>query len=240
MTDGRTLGILGGMGPMSTAYFYEMIIDHTAVECDQDHIDIVINSRATTPDRTHFIMTGEGENPGEYMARDAKKLEKFGAQIIAIPCNTAHYFYDMVNKEIGIPVLNIIYETVSYLRDIGAEKVGIMATDGTVSTETYQKTCTELGVDFAIPDKEYQKMLMEIIYDDIKLGKATDIEKFKRVSKHLADKGCDRLILGCTELSLIKKAEKLGSEYVDSLEVLAYKTILACGKKTCGFEGLLK
>lgn len=94
------LGILGGLGPMSTVYFYELITALTPASCDQDHIDIVISSRATTPDRTEYILGRSDKNPLDSMIPDAKRLVAFGAQIIAIPCNTAHYFYDRLAAEV--------------------------------------------------------------------------------------------------------------------------------------------
>ena len=88
-----------------------------------------------------------------------------------------------------------------------------------------------------MPEKEEQKLVTEIIYGDIKHGKRADMEKFQRVSDSLSEKGAERIILGCTELSLIKKNEGLpSSKYVDSLEVLAKRAIEACGKEAVGFD----
>ena len=88
------LGILGGLGPMSTVYFYQMLTEHTPAQCDQDHLDIVISSRATTPDRTAYILGESEDDPFAQMERDAEMLVQYGATLLAIPCNTAHYFYD--------------------------------------------------------------------------------------------------------------------------------------------------
>ena len=104
----KVLGILGGLGPMATVYFYEMLTRHTQAARDQDHIDVIINSRATTPDRTSYILGQSAENPFDIMAADAARLVTFGADVIAIPCNTAHYFYDRLNETIPIPILNMV------------------------------------------------------------------------------------------------------------------------------------
>ena len=92
------LGILGGLGPMATAYFYELLIAHTQVQCDQDHIDILINSHASTPDRTAFITGASDQDPLSVMVADLKRMETYGAELVAIPCNTAHYFFDKLNS----------------------------------------------------------------------------------------------------------------------------------------------
>lgn len=226
-----TLGILGGLGPMSSAYFYELLIAHTEARCDQDHIDLVLSSRSTTPDRTGYILGKSDENPVKTMIEEAKKLEAYGADIIVIPCNTAHYFYDEICRSIRVPMLNIIEETVRSAHLEGAGKIGILATDGTIQTQTYNKYSEKYGIECITPTKEEQRAVMDIIYGSVKSGKAADIEAFKRIGEALLSRGAQRIVLGCTELSLINKQHPLGDEYIDSLSMLAKATIKACGKK---------
>ena len=230
----RVLGILGGLGPMATVYFYEMLTRHTKAVRDQDHIDVIINSRATTPDRTAYILGQSSENPFDIMAADAARLVTFGADIIAIPCNTAHYFYDRLNESIDIPILNMLEETVLHAKSV-CSKVGILATSGTIDTQTYQRVCTAHGLAFAVPDEKGQAAVMRIIYEDIKQGRRADMLAFASVVDALKAQGCQRVILGCTELSLIKKDEHLDAFYIDSMEVLAKNAIEAFGKTPIGF-----
>ncbi len=237
----RLLGILGGLGPMSSAYYYEMLIEHTAAECDQDHIDIVISSRATTPDRTAFILEKSDDDPLAVMIEEAHKLVSYGADLIAIPCNTAHYFYDKLAEAVGVPILNIIYETVCHLKKNGVKKAGILATNGTILTNTYQNMCRSIGLDFAVPDEKYQSYVMSVIYDHVKSGKKIEegtyaAQIFHEVADCLFEQGCQKLILGCTELSIVKRCLSLDERYTDSLEVLAYRTIVECGKTPIGFS----
>lgn len=224
------LGIIGGLGPMATVYFYEMLTSKTAAACDQDHIDIVISSKASTPDRTAFIMGESKDDPLCVMIEEAKKLEEYGASMIVMPCNTAHYFYDELHAAVKIPFINIIDETVSYCKKLGYKKVGILATEGTIMTKGYQMRLEKAGIEYEIPSPEMQQKVTELIYDDIKQGKRADMNKFSEISAELTSKGCRSIILGCTELSMIKRDEKLGRFYTDSLEVLAYSSIVACGK----------
>ena len=228
----KLLGILGGLGPMSTVYFYEMLTSLTKADCDQDHIDIVISSRATTPDRTAFITGASDADPLDKMIPDAKGLVRFGAELIAIPCNTAHYFYDRLDAEIDVPILNIIEESVKTLKGQGVSRFGLLATDGTVGSRTYQKYCETHGIECIVPDAARQSRVMELIYSQIKMGKSANMESFYEIAHSMRALGCERLILGCTELSLIKKQASLGDFYVDSLECLALSTIKACGKQT--------
>ena len=87
------LGIMGGLGPAASCYLYQMITDHTPAQKDQDHIDIVISSRASTPDRTAFIVGKSKDDPFDVMEQDGISLVRYGATVLAIACNTAHYFY---------------------------------------------------------------------------------------------------------------------------------------------------
>lgn len=232
----KLLGILGGLGPMSSAYFYELITAHTAAECDQDHIDIILSSRASTPDRTSYI-TGKSQNsPLPFMVSDARRLEAYGAQAIVIPCNTAHYFIEQVRCSVEVPVPSIIEETSIFIKKTGHRKAGIMATEGTVSSGSYQKSLSAQGLEWAVPDEKFQKYLGELIYGDVKSGRPPDKDKFFSVAHHLVSKGCDRMILGCTELSLINRDVGGNEMFADSLEVLADKSIRICGRETVGFS----
>ncbi|MCI8332672.1 MAG: amino acid racemase [Clostridiales bacterium] len=229
------LGILGGLGPASSVYFYDLITNGTQAPGDRDHIDLVLSSHATTPDRTGFILGKKQENPLEDMVRDAKKLEAFGADFIAIPCNTAHYFYEELAEAVHIPIINIVSETAAYMHAMGVKKAGVLATDGTVQSGTYQKALSFCDIECVMPEQADQAAVMRIIYDDIKSGKKPDVVCFQKIANALFAKGCERLILGCTELSLIKKQAQLDERFVDSLEVLACRCITLCEKKPKGF-----
>lgn len=237
MTDGAPLlGILGGLGPMSTVCFYEMLTARTRAASDRDHIDMVISSRATTPDRTAYILGHSDRNPLPVMLDDARRLVAYGATLLAVPCNTAHFFYDALNAAVSVPILNIIEETVQTLARMKIKQVGLLATEGTVSSGAYHKVCAAYGVSIVAPSQEDQQKLNALIYRTIKSGIRPRPEELERIAAPLRRAGCDRLILGCTELSLIKRDCGLDDRlYLDSTEVLALRTILRCGKEPIGF-----
>ncbi len=234
--SGRTLGVLGGLGPMSSVYFYEMLTAHTLAQRDQDHLNILISSRAETPDRTDFILGRSSDDPLPVMKFEVARLIGAGADIIAIPCNTAHYFYDRISESSGVPVINIVRQTAIFCRRLGVKRAGILATEGTVASGAYSNVFATAGIECIVPDVEEQKIISDIIYSQIKKGQAPDMEAFSRVCDGLVRRGCDRLILGCTELSLLKKNGALSDGlFIDSLEVLAYSAIRMCGKTPVGF-----
>lgn len=231
----KTLGILGGLGPAASVYFYRIITEHTQAARDQDHLDIVLVSGASIPDRTEFILGKSENSPLPSMIDGVRKLTAAGAELIAIPCNTAHYFYDQIEKASPVPVLNIVRETVALAKKAGVRKLGIMATAGTVITGAYQHACLENGISFVIPSERSQETLMDIIYGSIKTAKAPDMEAFRGVCDELYHNGADALVLGCTELSLIPTDDLTQYRFIDSLLVLAARAIRACGKIPCNF-----
>lgn len=230
----KTLGILGGLGPLATVYFMDLIVKLTDAGKDQDHISMVVLNHAAIPDRTDFILDSTKPNPLPMMIEDAKKLEKSGADYVVMPCNTAHFFYEQIQRNISIPMLNIIEETVRYAIETTPDikKLGILATKGTVTAGAYQQMCEKFDIGWAVPSLADEQSLMNIIYNQVKAGKDVNIDEFVRIINNMKYDGCDAVVLGCTELSVINKDFSLNrKDVIDSLEVLARRSILLCGKK---------
>lgn len=230
----RAVGVIGGIGPMSTAYFYELVLSLTDASCDQEHVNMIILNHASIPDRTSFICGKSDNSPLPYLIKDAGNLEKIGAEFIVIPCNTAHYFFDEVAKSVKVPVLNIVTEAVSFAKkrfpDI--KRLGILATDGTILSKTYELACAREGIECVIPDAEYQAMTMSLIYDTVKAGKKVNKDEFNKILEHMRSRECSCIVLGCTELSVAKNECGISSpDVLDSLEVLAIRTVEESGKK---------
>lgn len=230
--NGKILGVLGGMGPLATQLFYKMIIQMTNAKSDQEHINMIILNHATIPDRTTAILQGNTDLVFEKLLEDVRVLEKAGATCIAIPCNTSHYFMPMLQKEVKLPIINMIEETVKFIsHERVARRVGILATDGTIKTELYQKKCKEMCLEPVILCDENQKRVMKIIYKGIKDGGEIDYSDFEKIEQELKERNCDCAIMACTELSCFKEMFSLDEYYVDAMEILTKKVILACGKK---------
>ncbi len=233
-SEEKILGVLGGVGPLATVYFTELIVKMTEAHCDQEHLFTLVSNHAAIPDRTAYIMDNTQDNPLPVMIRDAKMLENAGVSVIAIPCNTAHYFFEKIQNSVSVPVLNIIEETVRYaLKTVkGLHTLGILATEGTVYVGAYQKVCKEHGLYCAVPSADDERSLMNIIYNQVKAGHDVDYEEFQRIVNTMLDADCDAVVLGCTELSVVW--ENLGcrqDNVIDSMEVLARVSIESCGKK---------
>ena len=225
----KVLGIIGGVGPLATMLLGEMIVKRTKAKTDQQHVNMVITNNTSIPDRTTYILDRSKANPVPVMISDAAKLKSIGAEVLAVPCNTAHSFYQDIQQGADMQVLHMINETAKRAAQIGAKKVGILATTGTLTASVYQLACQRAGVQPVVPDEETQELVMSVIYDDVKAGRPVDFLKWQQIINKLEELGCDRIILGCTELSIVKKELNLDEMYIDSLMVLAESAILACG-----------
>lgn len=227
------VGVIGGVGPLATAYFLGKVVRLTVAERDQDHLDMIVFDHASIPDRTAYIVGTSPEDPGPVMADDARRLAAFGAEFLVVPCNTAHNFTDQVVAAVDIPVVSIIEETVdeAQRRVSGLTTVGLLATTGTAASGVYQRALEARGIGCLLPDDGDQALVMSVIYDQVKAGLRGDVAAIRGVAERLVARGAQAVLLGCTELSVVAEDEGLLAEplFVDSLDVLARATIRRAG-----------
>ena len=223
------LGVIGGLGPVATAYFMELVTVMTDAKVDQEHLPMLVYSAPSIPDRTRYILDNTQPSPLPEMLRIGNFLAQQGAQRIAIPCVTAHYFIRDLEAGIPVPLLNGVRETVMHLKEQGITRVGIMATDGTIRSGIFRRELENCGMEAVEPSKLRQADVMHLIFDNIKAAAPADMEKFHAVRQELQEKGAQAIILGCTELSLIKRDYAIGAGFVDAMEVLAQQAVLQCG-----------
>lgn len=208
---------------------------------EQDHIEIIIYNKPSIPDRTSYILDNSNDNPVFPMIEAGKALDKLAVNYIAIPCITAHYFYDELRSNLKTPIIHGVKETASYLSKYGATNVGIMATRGTIVTKLFQNKLSEYGIKAVVPGLLEQEYVNNIIYDNVKSNKPVDMDKFNLVAESLRNQGADVIILGCSELSMIKKNYDIGDDFIDTMEVLARKSIDLChGNIKKDYEHLIK
>lgn len=227
----KSIGIIGGMGPLATCDLFQKIIMMTDASCDQEHIRVYIDNNTCIPDRTAAIL-GQGEDPVAQMVDSAKKLSQMGADVLIMPCNTAHYFHGRVSKEVDVPLLHMIEETAKVVGEKGIKKVGLMATDGTIRSGVYAKAFEKAGIKMIAPSAAGQKAVMEMIYDGVKAGNYDlDLTGFRVVMKELLDAGAETLILGCTELPVAFQMFGFTEPHIDPTAILAAAAIRFVGGK---------
>lgn len=227
----KTIGILGGMGPMATADLFQKITAFTDAAGDNEHIRVYIDSNASIPDRTAAILSG-GEDPVPAMADALRHLELCGADCVVMPCNTAHYFLPRLEPLTKLPFLSMIEASAAACRvRFPGKTVGILATTGTLAAELYQKALAAEGVPFVVPDEGEQAALMEVIYQGVKAGAPPSRywEAFRSVTEGMAARGAACFLLACTELPLAAQALGLELPCVDPTEELAKAAVRFCG-----------
>lgn len=226
----KTIGIIGGMGPLATVDLYKRIVMRTKASKDQEHIHVIIDSNTNIPDRTKAIIAN-GEDPTVELIKSARILEQAGADLLIMPCNTAHFFLDTIKESVNIPFINMPEETVKYtLNTYGQQTVvGIMATDGTIKSKIYENYYSKLGIKTVVPEKTQEK-IMKFIYEVIKSGKYEEGTKiFFECVEELKSLGAHTFLLGCTELSSAQYLFNLTGPYINPMEVLTEIAILNAG-----------
>ena len=227
----KTIGILGGMGPLATADLFQKIVLLTKADTDREHIRVYIDSNANIPDRTAAILSG-GEDPVPEMASALRHLEACGADCIIMPCNTAHYFLPRLQAMTEIPFLSILTAAAEACKaQFPGKTVGILATRGTLAANLYQVALAQAGVPYLVPDAPAQDALMRVIYDGVKAGKGPDSYRadFLTVLEQMSAGGAEVFLLGCTELPLAAEALNIALPTVDPTAELAKASIRFCG-----------
>lgn len=226
----KTIGIIGGVGPLASCDIFRKIIDLSDVKLDQDHVRVCIDSNTNIPDRTAAILDN-GPDPVPEMVKSAVRLQSMGADVLIIPCNTAHYFYDDIVRFVDIPILNMIEETVNEVAGKGYKKVGLLATDGTCRSGIYSDAFSKRGIQTIMPHGENQKAVMNLIYDGIKAGREdADISSFENTLDKLQKEGVEVLILGCTELPVAFELYGLRQNNMDPTAILAKAALKFVGE----------
>lgn len=229
----KTIGVIGGMGPLATVKLFEKIVLKTDAKTDQEHLHILIDNNTLIADRTSYILNGEQENPLDELIISAKKLQSMGADFLIMPCNTAHYFVEDIRKGLQIPLLNMLEETARYIIENydGTKRLGLLATEGTYSSKVYNKLFEQYGLEIIVPSKKYREELMNLIYGIKKGTYDLDLNIFYEIAEEFKEQDVNLSIIGCTELSFANEYYKLKGNFVDAMDVIVRKSIEYAGAK---------
>jgi aspartate racemase len=227
MANDNILGVLGGMGPLASAQYMMRLTLLTPASCDQEHIPTVLWSDPRVPDRTQSKIGG-GEDPLPWLLRGIDRLKQAGCGAIAIPCNTAHGWYDEMLAHAELPILHIVDATAADLNRLGLTTctIGILGTQGTLNMQLYQK---RLGKSYVVPTPEEMNCLVTPAIALVKANKPQ--EAYIPIAKcitALSARGAKAVVLGCTEIPIGVQAgpyTTLGVPLVDTIDALARAAI---------------
>ena len=227
----KSIGILGGMGPLATADLLIKITTATQADSDREHIRVYIDSDCAIPDRTGAILHG-GQDPVPEMTSALRNLERCGADCILMACNTAHYFLPRLQALTETPILDMLSITAKRCAQLfPGKRAAILGTTGTLQTGIYDRALKEAGVDFLLPDEAQQAWLMHLIYDVVKATRPMQPEEehWTRLLEELRARGADYFILACTELPIVANTLQDEGPFVDPTEELARAAVSYCG-----------
>jgi len=225
----KVIGVLGGLGPWATLDLYEKILRLTPAQRDQDHLRVIIDSNPKIPDRSPAIL-GSGEDPTPALVATARNLERAGAELIVIPCNTAHAFYGPIASAVSIPVLHIMDEVAAEARRrvAGLRRVGVLATRATMAAGLYHRAFERIGVQVLGPEGAGQDVVTAVIYG-VKAGRMGPeaTREVIPVAEGLIGRGVEAIVLGCTELPFVLRPADVAVPVLDSNVILAQAAVRA-------------
>ena len=222
----KTVGVLGGMGPEATADLFAKIVRSTPAQRDQDHLRILVDCNPQVPDRTAAIQ-GRAQSPAPVLCAGARRLASWGAQLLVIPCNTAHYYHSEIAAAVSIPVLHIMEETAALIlrEHPKVRQVGVLASTGTLDTGLYREALAAVGLRELVPGAEEQSLVMQAIYG-VKAGRVTEArDQLRSVAAALVSAGAEAIIAGCTEVPIALGPEDIAALYVDATMALALAAV---------------
>jgi len=205
----------------------QRIIRLTPAADDIDHVRCIVDNNPKVPSRIKAIIEGTGENPGPCMAEMGKRLEVWGADFLAIPCNTAHAYYDYVQEAVKIPVIHLIDLVVEHVRKAfpTARKVGMLASPAVHITGLYSKRFDRYGIETVRPQADQQEKLFHLIRQVKKGDTGPEImDRYREICMNLKSLGAEPAIVACTELSVLDIAEP-PTAIVDAAELLAQEIV---------------
>jgi len=222
------LGILGGMGPAASAEYVARLVAQTPATCDQEHIPFVLWNNPQIPDRSTSLRNGD-DRPLPFLLQGVQVLKAVGCDLIVIPCNTAHFWYDEMVK-LKVPIVHIVDSVADALRDVGVNEgtIGVMGTQATVELGLYQYKLNKAGWSCIVPSKEEMDTLVQPAIDLIKSGDISQAyDMFILVIDSLIARGAQAVVLGCTEIPLAVNQNRRDAvpliNSIDSLVKLAIK-----------------
>ncbi|KKT16980.1 MAG: Aspartate racemase [Parcubacteria group bacterium GW2011_GWB1_43_6] len=219
----KTLGIIGGLGPQTTAKVYLSVINLIRKNGEDKYPPIVIYNLPFPfiIEKEAIIEGRNAEKMLPYLIDGAKILEKSGADFGILPCNTLHKYIKEIRESVNIPFLSILDETVLELKTKKIQTVGLLATKTTIESRIYEKVLVEKGIRIICPTEEGQNQIYDIIVQLLN-GEENDLQskKIEIVCNSLHEKGAESILLACTDLQLAISSVKSPIPIVDTTEVL--------------------
>ena len=224
----KKIGLIGGMSWESTVDYYKILNSEVKKRLGTPHSAEIIMHSVDFAEIERLQAAGDWEELSSKMINLAKKLEKAGADMILICANTMHQMAPAVQAELEIPLLHIADAAAEKIKADGLNKVALLGTKYTMEGDFYKNRIEKnYGIDVIIPDSKDRNLIHRIIYEELVSGilKDSSKEKFKEIILDLEEKGAEGVILGCTEIPLLVKAEDSNLPIFNTTELHAKKAV---------------
>ena len=220
MSEPKTIGVIGGMGPAATADLFVKLIAATPATLDQDHLRILIDNNPRIPNRNDAI-AGRGPSPGPHLAEAARGLERAGADFLVIACNTAHAFRAEIESAVTIPLLSMIDATVDAAMTHGGDRFGVLVADGCRRARLYDRAFEARGARALLLEIEEQAEFMDLIFR-VKAGDTgPDVRRrMEAFAVSLNARGAQAIVAACTEVPLVLSWDTLAIPIISSTDAL--------------------
>lgn len=226
----RTVGVIGGMGPAATVHFMGRVLALTPAVSDQDHLHLIVDNNSGVLDRNAAV-AGSGPSPAPVLVAMARGLQRAGAEMLVMPCNTAHAFAGAIVAASDLPFIDLIEAASDEAVSHKAARVGVLAADGCLQAGLYQHAFARRHVAPVLLEPRAQARFMALLYA-VKAGDlGPDVRwGMRALAEELVDAGAEALVAGCTEVPLVLGPEDVSVPLTDSLDVLARATIAASSR----------
>lgn len=221
----KTIGLIGGMSWESTVPYYAAINEYVKKTLGGLHSARIILYSVEFDEIEKCQSAGEWEKSADILGDAASRLETAGAQLILICTNTMHKVYPEIQSRVGVPVVHIADAAADALRKDGITRAALLGTRYTMKEDFYKSRLTGAGLDVLIPGDEDVSSVNRIIFEELCVGVIRDESRreFVRIIKNLADRGAQAVILGCTEIGLLVRAEDSPIPVYDTTQIHAQR-----------------
>jgi aspartate racemase len=228
----RIVGVIGGMGPAATVHFMGRVLDLTPAASDQDHLHLIVDNNSGVLDRNAAV-AGSGPSPAPVLVAMARGLQRAGAEMLVMPCNTAHAFAGAIVAASDLPFIDLIEAASDEAASHQASRVGVLAADGCVQAGLYQHAFARRHIAPILLEPRAQARFMALLHA-IKAGdRGPDVRwGMRALAGELVAAGAEALVAGCTEVPLVLGPEDVSVSLTDSLDALARATIAAAKKSS--------
>lgn len=227
----KKIGVIGGIGPLSTSYFYQSLI----YKCQRKNRSLYPNIIINSVDTWDFVtQQKDKETAASFLIKEIKKIEPF-VDLIVIVCNTAHFVLDEVQAEINLPIIPIHKAVIKRVLDSKVKKVGVLGTKITIESGLYTNELDKLNIPYRVLDKRNSESLNKITYNEMMVRKKLTFKRKNRIKlkmvnkiKKLVKQGCDGIILGCTDYPyFINEEDTKAVKEIRGIKIFSSTDILA-------------